>query len=240
MDTVVVTGGASGIGRQIARQCIQDGRTVVVLDADRAAVKVVAKELDCTAVVADVADSDVLDQVFAEVAGRFGPITGLVNSAGLNRPGPSAGLPLEDWKLVIDVDLSGTYYACRAAFRHFAETASIVSLGSVLGLRARRGRAAYAAAKAGIVGLTKVLAVEWAVHGVRANVVAPAWTDTPSLQRQFESGEMSREALSAAIPAGRVGRPEDVASAVGYLLSTEAQFITGQTLYVDGGYTWAG
>ncbi len=162
-----------------------------------------------------------------------------MNSAGINRTGPSAELAVADWQRVIDVDLSGTFYVCQAAYPHLAAGSAVVNLASVLAMRALPGRVAYAAAKFGVVGITRVLAVEWAARPIRVNAVGPSWTDTPLIQDQLAAGTLDLEVLDR-VPMGRLARVDDIVGAVAFLLSDKASFITGQTLYVDGGYTWAG
>lgn len=238
MKNVVITGGAKGIGLGAARELAGEGWRCVVLDTDPAGEQV-ANELGGAFVRADVTQPEELAAAFADVAGRFGPLQGLVNSAGINRAAPSAELPVADWRRVIDVDLSGTFYACQAAYPHLAAGAAIVNLASVLAVRALPGRVAYAAAKHGVVGITRVLAVEWADRPIRVNAVAPSWTDTPLIRDQLAAGEIDLEML-ARVPFRRLARVEDVTGAIAFLLSDKAAFITGQTLFVDGGYTWAG
>jgi NAD(P)-dependent dehydrogenase (short-subunit alcohol dehydrogenase family) len=199
----------------------------------------VAEEMGCDFAEVDVTDPMALRRAFAGVAGRSGPLHGLVNSAGINRTGPSADLPLEDWRRVIDVDLSGTFYACQAAYPHLEPGSAIVNLASIFAMRALPGRVAYAAAKHGVVGITRVLAVEWADRPIRVNAVAPSWTDTPLIRAQETAGTIDLGVLEH-VPFRRLARVEDVAGAIAFLLGDKAAFITGQTLYVDGGYTWAG
>jgi NAD(P)-dependent dehydrogenase (short-subunit alcohol dehydrogenase family) len=144
-----------------------------------------------------------------------------------------------DWQRVLDVDLNGTFFACQAAYPHLAPASAIVNLASVLAMRGLPGRVAYTAAKFGVVGITRVLAVEWAGRGIRVNAVGPSWTDTPLIRDQLAAGTLDLEVLER-VPMGRLAQVEDVVGAVVFLLGDGASFITGQTLYVDGGYTWAG
>jgi NAD(P)-dependent dehydrogenase (short-subunit alcohol dehydrogenase family) len=210
----------------------------VVFDADPAG-QAVAEELGGTFVRVDVTRPDELRDAFAGVAAQWGPIHGLVNSAGINRTGPSAELPVADWQRVIDIDLSGTFYACQAAYPHLAPGAAIVNLASVFSMRALPGRVAYAAAKHGVVGITRVLAVEWADRPIRVNAVAPSWTDTPLIAAQVAAGTIDLGVLEH-VPFRRLARVDEIAPVIAFLLGEKASFITGQTLYVDGGYTWAG
>jgi NAD(P)-dependent dehydrogenase (short-subunit alcohol dehydrogenase family) len=238
MKHAVVTGGAKGIGLGVVRQLAREGWRCSILDTDPVG-QGVADELGGAFVQADVTRPDELGRAFAGLAERFGPIDGLVNSAGINRTGPSAELPVEDWRQVIDIDLSGTFYSCQAAFPHMGHGSAIVNLASVLAIRGLPGRVAYAAAKHGVVGITRVLAVEWAGLGIRVNAVGPSWTDTPLIRDQVAAGKLDLEVLDR-VPMGRLARVEDVVGAISFLLGDSASFITGQTLYVDGGYTWAG
>jgi NAD(P)-dependent dehydrogenase (short-subunit alcohol dehydrogenase family) len=234
----VVTGGAKGIGRGVVRELTGEGWHCVILDTDPAG-QGVADEFGGAFVQADVTRPEDLKLAFAGIAGRFGPLNGLVNSAGINRTGPSAQLAAADWQRVIDIDLSGTFYACQAAYPHLAPGAAIVNLASIFAMRALPGRVAYAAAKHGVVGITRVLAVEWADRPIRVNAVAPSWTDTPLIRDQVETGTIDLGVLDH-VPFGRLARVEDITGAIAFLLGDKASFITGQTLYVDGGYTWAG
>jgi NAD(P)-dependent dehydrogenase (short-subunit alcohol dehydrogenase family) len=238
MKSAVVTGGAKGIGLGVARALAREGWHCSILDSDPAG-QAVADELGGAFVQVDVTRPEELRAAFDDLAARFGPIHGLVNSAGINRTGPSAELAVADWQRVIDIDLSGTFYACQAACPHMAPGSAIVNLASVFAMRALPGRVAYAAAKHGVVGITRVLAVEWADRSIRVNAVAPSWTDTPLIRDQLAAGTLDLEVLDR-VPMRRLAQVEDVVGAILFLLGDGASFITGQTLYVDGGYTWAG
>jgi len=238
MKHAVVTGGAKGIGLGVVRELIGDDWHCSILDADPVG-QGVADELGGAFVQVDVTRPEELRAAFADLAERFGPIHGLVNSAGINRTGPSAEVAPADWQRVLDVDLNGTFFACQAAFPHLAPGSAIVNLASVLAMRGLPGRVAYTAAKFGVVGITRVLAVEWAGRGIRVNAVGPSWTDTPLIRDQLAAGTLDLEVLER-VPMGRLARVEDVVGAIAFLLGDKASFITGQTLYVDGGYTWAG
>lgn len=238
MKLAVITGGAKGIGLGVARELTAEGWQCVILDVD-AAGEHAAEEIGASFVRADVTQADELRRVFSRLERRHGPFQGLVNSAGINRTGPSAELDLADWRRVIEVDLNGTFYACQAAYPHLAPGSSIVNIASVLATRALPGRVAYSAAKHGVIGITRTLAVEWADRPIRVNAVAPSWTDTPLIRNQLAAGEIDLSMLER-VPFRRLAAVEDVVGAVAFLLSEKAAFITGATLSVDGGYTWAG
>jgi NAD(P)-dependent dehydrogenase (short-subunit alcohol dehydrogenase family) len=238
--TLVVTGGARGIGRGIAETFRGRGWTVVIADADAAAARAAAAELDAECVAVDVTDPDGLRNALAGAAERHGGIDALVTCAGITRIGESGRLPAADWRAVIDVDLSGTFYACQAAYPHLPDGAAVVTIASVAAFRGMARRAAYCAAKAGVVALTRCLATEWAARGIRVNCVAPGWVDTPFLREAVRRGDVDLDELSRRPPLGGLTRVADVVGAVTFLVSEESRFVTGHTMVVDGGWTWAG
>ena len=238
--TLVVTGGARGIGRGIARAFRDRGWAVVIADADAGAAQAAATDLGAGHAVVDVTDPDRLRAALAGVAERYGGIDALVTCAGITRIGESGLLPAADWRAVIDVDLSGTFYACQAAYPHLPDGAAVVTIASVAAFRGMARRAAYCAAKAGVVALTRCLATEWAARGIRVNSVAPGWVDTPFLRDAARRGDVDLAELSRRPPLGGLTRVADVVAAVAFLVSEESRFVTGQTLVVDGGWTWAG
>ena len=189
-----------------------------------------AREAGARAVEADVSDPEQAKALVDAV----GELDILVNNAGVTRDGLIARMSDEDWRVVIETNLSGTFHTCRAAARGMMKrrSGSIVNVSSVVGLHGNPGQANYSASKAGIIGLTKALARELGNRGVRANVVAPGYVDTRLTQ--VIADEM-KELMLANTPLGRFGRPEDIAGAVRFLCSEEASFITGEVLMVDGG-----
>ena len=189
-----------------------------------------ASEAGARAVEADVSDPEQAKPLVDAV----GELDILVNNAGVTRDGLIARMSDEDWRVVIETNLSGTFHTCRAAARGMMKrrSGSIVNVSSIVGLHGNPGQTNYSASKAGIIGLTKALARELGNRGVRANVVAPGYVDTRLTQ--VIADEM-KELMLANTPLGRFGRPEDIAGAVRFLCSDEASFITGEVLLVDGG-----
>ena len=189
-----------------------------------------AKEAGGRAIQADVSDPDDARRL-VEDAGDFDL---LVNNAGLTRDGLIARMPDEDWRDVLETNLSGAFYTCRAVVRSMMRrrAGAIVNVASIVGLHGNPGQTNYSASKAGIIGFTKALARELGVRGVRANVVAPGYIDT---RLTHVIADDMKEAMLASTPLGRFGTPEDVAGAVRFLCSDEASFITGEVLLVDGG-----
>jgi NAD(P)-dependent dehydrogenase (short-subunit alcohol dehydrogenase family) len=238
VPTVIVTGGAKGIGHGVAARCADDGWTAVVLDADPDGARAAAERLGGDHVVADVADRAAMVAACAAVAERHGAIDALVTCAGLTIVGPSDALPEDDWRRVLDVDLTGTFFSCQAAIPHMPAGSAIVTVASIAALRGMPERAAYVAAKAGVVGLTKTLATEWAARGVRVNAVGPGWVDTPFLRDAAAKGHVDLEALADRPPMKRLAEVGDVVGAIAFLLGPDSAFVTGQTLYVDGGWSW--
>jgi 3-oxoacyl-[acyl-carrier protein] reductase len=229
--TALVTGASRGIGRAIALELARAGAQVVVgyrSGADGA--EAVAQECGARVIQADVSDPEQAKRLVEEA----GDVDILVNNAGLTRDGLLARMPDDDWRDVIETNLSSVFYTCRAVARSMMRrrAGAIVNISSVVGLHGNPGQTNYSASKAGIIGFTKALARELGVRGVRANVVAPGYVDT-RLTREIS--EEMRGVMLANTPLGRLGEPEDVAGAVRFLCSDEASFITGEVLLVDGG-----
>jgi 3-oxoacyl-[acyl-carrier protein] reductase len=229
--TALVTGGSRGIGAAIASELARAGAEVVVgyrTGADEAGT--LAAAIGGRAVQADVSSAAAARQLVDEA----GDLDILVNNAGLTRDGLLARMPDEDWREVIETDLSSVFYTCRAVTRAMMKkrAGAIVNVSSIVGLHGNFGQTNYAAAKAGIIGFTKSLARELGSRGVRANVVAPGYVKTRLTDAIPEDG---RALMLANTPLGRLGDPEDVAGAVRFLCSDEASFITGEVLLVDGG-----
>ena len=227
----LVTGGSRGIGRAIAAELARAGAEVVVgyrSGAEEAAA--VAAEIGGSAVQADVSSPDDAARLVEEA----GELDILVNNAGVTRDGLLARMGDEDWREVIETNLSSVFYTCRAVTRPMMKRRSgtIVNISSVVGVHGNLGQTNYGAAKAGIIGFTKSLARELGSRGVRANVVAPGYVKT---RLTDVIPEDLQGVMLANTPLGRLGDPEDVAGAVRFLCSDEASFITGEVLLVDGG-----
>ena len=229
--TALVTGGSRGIGRAIALELGRAGASVVVgYRAGRDEAEAVAAEIGGRALQADVADPEAAKALVE----KAGDLDILVNNAGITRDGLLARMPDEDWRDVIETNLSAMFYTCRAVARPMMKKrgGSIVNISSIVGVHGNPGQTNYAAAKAGIIGFTKSLARELGSRGVRANVVAPGYVST---QLTDVLPDEAKAAMLAATPLGRLGDPADVAGAVRFLCSDAASFITGEVLLVDGG-----
>lgn len=244
-EVAVVTAAVQGIGEAIARSLAEAGARVAVTYRDRARAELVARSLGegHAGFALDVRSTASVDEAAAAVAERLGEPTILVNNAGVNRIGPTETMSDEDWELVLDVNLTGAFRCCRAFGSRMLATGrgSIVNVASIIGpLTAMPGRAPYAASKAGIVGLTRILAIDWAGRGVRVNAVLPGPTMTAMVASAIERGIVVEQEVVDRTPAGRLATPADVGDAVVLLCSPEARFVTGQALAVDGGYTLFG
>jgi 3-oxoacyl-[acyl-carrier protein] reductase len=229
--TALVTGASRGIGRAIAAELAQAGATVVVgYLSGRDEAEELAGEIGARAVQADVSDAEDA----ARLVGEAGDLDILVNNAGLTRDGLLARMPEDDWRTVIETNLSSVFYTCRAVCRPMMRkrAGSIVNISSIVGVHGNPGQTNYAASKAGIIGFTKSLARELASRGVRANAIAPGYIQTALTDVLPEDVQ---QAILANTPLARLGTPDDVAGAVRFLCSDEASFITGEVLLVDGG-----
>jgi NAD(P)-dependent dehydrogenase (short-subunit alcohol dehydrogenase family) len=238
----VVTGGASGIGKAIALRLARDGADVAILDVDLAGADQVAKQLAAAgrravAAQADVASGPSVAAALERVRRELGPLHILVNDAGIAGFVPLLQMTEEQWDLLIAVHLKGTFNCTRGVLPDMidARWGRVVSIASVAGLNGGgAGLTHYAAAKAGIIGFSKALALEVAPFGVTANAIAPGLVDTPLLGRSGMPQEV-RDRIVDRIPVGRIGTPEDVAAACAYLVAEEAGFITGQVVSPNGG-----
>jgi len=236
----LVTGASRGIGRAIARGLAAEGAHVVLGARDAAKLAEAVAEIESAGgraepLALDVAERASVEAVVAHVVSVHGRIDHLVNNAGVTRDNLLLRMKDEEWQQVLATNLTGVFLCTQAALKPMLKQRAgrIVSVTSVVGLGGNAGQANYAASKAGIVGFTKSVAREVASRGITVNAVAPGFVDTDMTAAMTEK---AREAVRGAIPMGRVGRPEDVAGAVLYLVSDAAAYVTGQVLSVDGGF----
>jgi len=229
--TALVTGASRGIGRAVATELAEAGATVVLgYRSGKDEAESLATELGVRAVQADVSNAEDAARLVEEA----GDLDILVNNAGLTRDGLLARMSDDDWRVVIETNLSSVFYTCRAVCRPMMKkrAGSIVNISSIVGVHGNWGQTNYAASKAGIIGFTKSLARELGSRNIRANVVAPGYVKT---QLTDVLPEEATGAMLQNTPLGRLGEPADVAGAVRFLCSDEASFITGEVLLVDGG-----
>jgi meso-butanediol dehydrogenase/(S,S)-butanediol dehydrogenase/diacetyl reductase len=233
---VLITGGAGGIGRATAARFLEEGARVAVLDADEAACRRMEHDLPGLDgyVVADVSDPDDVAQAFVELDELFGAPNVLINNAGISLRHAFTDISPQDWRRVIDVNLSGVFFVAQEAARRMlaGPGGAIVNMGSTNGLMGYPYYADYNASKAGVVELTRSLALELAPT-VRVNAVCPGFILTPMQAAEY-TPEM-QHAFALKIPLGRLGRPEDAAALLAFLASEDASFITGQAFVIDGG-----
>jgi 3-oxoacyl-[acyl-carrier protein] reductase len=232
----LITGASGGIGAAIARALHAQGAIVALSGTRRDALDTLAAELGERAHVcpADLSDAAAADGLVTAAEAAAGPLAILVNNAGMTRDMLALRMSDSDWQAVLDVDLGAPFRLARATLRGMLRRRAgrIINISSIVGATGNAGQANYAAAKAGLVGMTKALAQEVASRGITVNAVAPGFVATPMTDKL---SEQQRAKLSDAIPLGRLGQPDDVAAAVAYLASDEAGWVTGATLHVNGG-----
>ncbi len=243
----IVTGGAGGIGEALAMGLGIHGATVVVSSRNQAAIEKVAKQIteasgnEAIAIASDVTDESSVQNLMDTVVKKYGKLDILVNAMGMNIKRDAMEYPMDEWDKLFEVNVKGTMIACKYAARVMKEQKSgaIVNLSSVRGIRGYTGgNTGYCATKGAVELITKALALEWAPHNIRVNALGPALVITPGTKHIAENPELAKKYASA-IPLGRIGLPEDMAGAVNFLVSDAANFVTGQTIYVDGGLTAA-
>jgi NAD(P)-dependent dehydrogenase (short-subunit alcohol dehydrogenase family) len=241
--TALVTGASRGIGAAIAHALGRRGAAVAVAARSPDELAEVRQHLEnegvrATAIVADVADPDQVTRLVDRAAADCGSLDILVNNAGLSVLGPSATLSRADWDRSIAVNLSAPFLCAQAAFPYLCESehAVIANIGSMFARSAAAERAAYCAAKFGLDGLTKVLALEWAQHGIRVVGVDPGVVETGLLAQNMARGGLDKSHIERRVPLGRPAEPREVAGAVAFLVSDEASYVTGTSLLLDGGW----
>ena len=242
--TAFITGASQGIGAATAELLARDGYDVAVSSTQPAKLEGLLAKLKAAGaravpVTLDVRRQDSIEQAMAAVTGAFGHLDVLVNNAGIPFRKPALELTPADWDEVMRVNLAGTFFMSQQMGRHLVgakRPGCIVSIASTHGLIGLQGRSAYGIAKAGVLHMTRMLAYEWAEHGIRVNAVAPGRIDTPSREASLADPK-HRQAMLGRVPFGRFGTADEVAGAVRYLASPEAAYVTGQTLVLDGGLT---
>ncbi|WP_067695245.1 3-oxoacyl-ACP reductase FabG [Nocardia jejuensis] len=243
--TAIVTGAARGIGRAVALRLAADGMSVAVLDLEETACQVVVKEIEAAggralAVAADVSGESAVEQATQRVAAELGAPTVLVNNAGVLRDNLLFKMSVQDWDTVMDVHLKGAFLLARATQQYMIGEGwgRIVNLSSSSAL-GNRGQSNYAAAKAGLQGFTKTLALELGRFGVTANAVAPGFIETDmtaaTAARMGVPFDDFTRAVVAQIPVGRAGQPQDIAATISFLAGEDSGFVSGQVIYVAGG-----
>ncbi len=243
INTVLITGGASGIGRAISDSILALGWNVIIVDINPDNLKKCQDELQTEneRVVyerIDVTNESEVNEFLNHVEKTWHPITGVVNSAGIGRDLPALETDLELFRNIIEVNLIGSFLVSQKVAKYFIQRGkgSIVNVASVSGIVGNSGRVAYGASKGGVINMTKVLAVEWAKHGVRVNAIAPGPIDTPLVEKMHTA--TARKKWTDLVPQNRYGSPKELAGAAVFLLDdTKSSFITGQTITIDGGFT---
>ncbi|MGE5512389.1 MAG: SDR family NAD(P)-dependent oxidoreductase [Bacteroidota bacterium] len=240
----LVTGGGSGIGREVAWAFGAEGAHVAVADIDQRAAERTVQEIrdrggSAQAFALDVTDAKAVSAFVESAVSRLGRADILVNSAGVREIRPVLELPLEEWNRVMAVNITGVFLCSQAFARHLTgagKRGAIVNLASTLGVVAAPNRAAYTASKHAVVGLTKEMAMELGEKGVRVNAVGPGVIRTPLTERYFQDAEYAQRVRDLHV-LGRWGEPNEIAKAILFLASDDASFITGTTLLIDGGWT---
>lgn len=231
----VITGGFRGIGMATAKQFADAGAKLALLDLDEPGKQAAESELPgARGFICDVTNQGQVDETVAAITNDMGPIAVLVNNAGVTRDNLLLRMKDEEWDLVLNVNLRGTFNVTRAVVKGMVKqrSGSIINLASVVGVMGNAGQANYAAAKAGIIGFTKAVAKELAPRGIRANAVAPGFINT---QMTATLPRKTRDMLMAQIPMARLGQPENVATVIRFLAGPASSYVTGQVLVVDGG-----
>jgi len=238
-NNALITGAAQGIGKQIALGMAKEGANVAVADVDIEKAETTAQEIKalgvkCLAIKLDVSKQNEVKSAFESFIKEFGRLDILVNNAGITKDALILRMKDEDWDAVMDVNLKGTFLCCREAVKLMVkqQNGKIINISSVVAFTGNPGQVNYSASKAGIVGLTKTIAKEYASRGIRINAVAPGFIQTAMTE---VIPEKIKEEMKESIPLGCFGTPEDVANAVVFLASKKADYITGQVLHINGG-----
>lgn len=237
-QVVVVTGAGRGIGYALAERFTAEGAKVVIAEKNTETGAAAAQKLNATFEPLDVSQAAQVEQVVKAIVNRFGRIDVWVNNAGIAHKALAVDLDPADWDADIGVMLSGAFYCAHYAGAVMVKqgSGSMVNISSVNGIQAQKARAPYSSAKAGLIMLTKVLASEWAEHGVRVNAIAPGIFMTELARQGIEQGIVTEKAYLNRIPMGRMGEMNELLEAITFLASDEASYVTGEVLRVDGGW----
>lgn len=244
---VVITGGARGIGYAIAEKLSVEGSRIVIADinfdmAQDSANKIAEADVECYAYKLDVSSTKEIEAFFAQLKDRFGRIDVFVNNAGIQIRRPSLDFLVDDWDKLMDINLKASFFCNQQAGRNMKENGGgvIVNISSGTSTRTTPGRAPYVISKAGVNAMTAVLASEWAKYNIRVNAIAPGWIMTEMLKEGMKMGIVSDKQMMSAVPLKRYATTGEIADAVVYLASGNSSYITGQTLFVDGGWSSLG
>lgn len=243
---VVITGGARGIGFSIAKKFADEGSHLVIADineemAVQARQELEAMGVECHTYRVDVGNVAEIEDFFNSLKERFGKVDVLINNAGIQIRNPSMEFKEKDWDALMGINLKAVFFCSQQAARTMKGSGGvIVNISSGTSTQTTPGRAPYVISKAGVNALTAVLAAEWAKEGIRVNAVAPGWILTDMVKEGMRLGVVSNKQLMAAIPFKRLASPEEIADSVVYLASDQASYVTGQTLFVDGGWSVLG
>lgn len=234
----IITGGAGGIGKETAKLFVKEGASVAIFDVNKDGIDVALKEIggNSKGYVVDVSDFEDVNKNVQSVIKDFGYVDVLINNAGITRDRFLTKMEIEDWNKVIAINLTGTFNCAKAVAPHMMERGkgNIINVSSVVGVYGNIGQTNYSATKAGVIGLTKTWAKEFAKKGIRVNAIAPGFIKTPMTEKVPEK---VLQMMIDKTPMGRMGEPIEVANVLLFLASDESSFVTGHTLHIDGGVT---
>jgi len=241
---VVITGAAAGLGLGMAEAFAGQGAKLFLMDRDAESLEAAAVGLGEAGATVATAAGSVTEEAEVEAAVeaavvRFGRIDAMIANAGIGMAKPSLEMSVEDWQTILDVNMTGVFHAGRAAARRMIDQDGgvIITMSSMYGLVAAPNRIGYCGTKAAVAMMTEVWALEWAQHGIRVNGIAPSYVRTALVEKMVEAGDFDLDRVTARIPLGRLGSKRNVADLALFLASDRADFITGQTIPVDGGWT---